>query len=61
MVEIIIKGSLPDDNEYTTDCTHCQTKFRFKRFEAAFVADQRDGNALVIPCPLCHRDVWAAT
>lgn len=60
MVEIIREGSLPGDREHTTDCRNCQTKFRFKRSEAKFTPDQRDGDALVIDCPLCGQSAWVA-
>lgn len=58
MVEIIKAGKKPEDKVITTTCKHCATKFRFKVSEARMSFDQRDGDALVIKCPLCSQSVW---
>jgi hypothetical protein len=63
VVEIIRKGELPGEKIYETTCTNCKTRFRFKKKEARFSSDQRDGNALIIRCPLegCNNDCWVTT
>jgi len=60
MVEIIKEGKKPSDKSYEAKCRECETTFRFKRSEAGYVSDQRDGDALVIACPLCNARVWQA-
>lgn len=60
MVEIIERGTVPSDKEYDIRCKRCKTLFKFRRSEAEYVADQRDGDALVIECPLCSERVWRA-
>lgn len=58
MVEIISLGSLPGERQHTTECRHCGTKFRFKQSEARSSLDKRDGNVLIIDCPLCLTAAW---
>lgn len=58
MVEIIERGMKPSEKVYVAKCRECETRFSFKRSEASFVADQRDGDALVIDCPTCGAKVW---
>ena len=58
MVEIIKRGTLPDEKTYETECRHCRTFFRFERREAHFVTDQREGDAVTIACPVCTTLVW---
>lgn len=58
MVEIIKKGSLPSEDTFVSICNHCKTIFRFKRGEARISFDQRDGDTLVIKCPVCERFVY---
>lgn len=60
VVQIIERGHKPSDKDHTARCRECETKFTFKRSEASFVPDQRDGDALVINCPLCGVKIWHA-
>lgn len=60
MIKIIERGIKPDDKEYRTSCSRCKTVFEFVRSEAEYVSDQRDGDALVIECPVCKERVWRA-
>lgn len=58
MVEIIRQGQIPEEQVFEATCTNCKTHFRFKRKEAKYVSDQRDGDFLEIPCPLCSKTVY---
>lgn len=58
-IKIIERGPL-ERKSYKTRCVRCRTKFRFDRSDARLVNDQRDGDALVVPCPVCSADVWTA-
>lgn len=60
MVEIVERGLPRSDNKFQARCPDCQTLFNFKRAEAEFVPDQRDGDALKIKCPVCGVMVWRA-
>lgn len=58
MVEILYRGLPPQEREYTYTCPNCATRFRFKRSEAKYISDQRDGDTLEIPCPVCPKPCW---
>jgi len=58
MVEIIKKGTPPAEQEYTATCRNCESVLRFKRGEAKFTGDQRDGDFLTITCPVCGTYVY---
>jgi len=51
-MQIISTGRLPGQNIYQSTCRNCGTIFQFSRSEAKEVVDQRDGNFLLITCPL---------
>ncbi len=57
-MKIISKGRKPEEKEYRVTCDDCDTVFEFKKREAQYVSDQRDGDALKIKCPVCNRMVW---
>ena len=57
MVEVL-KKNLPREKTRTISCKECKSRLRFKESEARYVADQRDGDALVIKCPVCKAENW---
>lgn len=59
-MKILKEGRLPEQQVYQTTCTKCGTEYEFKRGEARFSSDQRDGDALVTKCPLpgCGKENW---
>lgn len=59
-MRIIVQGKLPEEQVYDTTCRNCNTQFEFARKEARFQPDQRDGDCLVIPCPLCKKELYVA-
>ncbi len=60
MVEVVKRGNPKGEEVRETTCPRCLSELRFKRSEARHVSDQRDGNALVITCPVCNRENWIA-
>lgn len=59
-MEIIRRGKLPGHKEHQVECDECSTVFRFMEKEARIEYDQRDGNALVVACPVCGKEIWIA-
>lgn len=57
-MRIITKGKLPEDALYEVICQHCKTVFEFERREAKFTSDQRDGDYLIIICPVCNSLIY---
>jgi len=57
-MKIIQQGTLPEEITYRVDCSNCRTIFEFEQREGRVVYDQRDGNAVVINCPTCNKEVW---
>ena len=55
-MKIITKGQIPEERMYRVVCRNCHTVFEFQYKEAQEVFDQRDGNYLKIPCPLCSKE-----
>lgn len=60
MVEVIVKGSAPEDRVYRATCRHCSSLLAFKRSEAIFTSDQRDGDYVSVICPVCSSSVNVA-
>ena len=52
-IEVVELGTPPDQVEYETRCQKCQSKLKFKRSDAKYVNDQRDGDYLTVECPVC--------
>lgn len=60
MVEILKRGTLPEDETREVTCGHCRSVLRFKRSEGRQSRDQRDGGALTFTCPVCEHAIWVA-
>lgn len=56
-IEIIQRGTLPGERQHQTRCGACQTIFSFGETDARRISDQRDGDYLTLPCPVCQRPV----
>jgi len=56
-MKIIERGIKPDDVVHEARCTRCRTLVEFERREARFVSD-RDGDSLVVTCPVCEQEIW---
>lgn len=57
---IIKHGKPPNKRPIRIECRECDTIFEFTRDEARFEPDFRDGNSLVINCPICSHTIWHA-
>ena len=57
---IIVKkyGATVDHRQRAATCNHCKTEFDFSAADARVVHDARDGDAFVLPCPVCRRECW---
>lgn len=56
-MDIVKRGSLPENREYNGTCVHCRTEVRFKRSEATLHSD-RDGSFVKVECPTCKKDIY---
>jgi RNase P subunit RPR2 len=59
-MRVIRKGALPEKRVYKGVCNHCGTIVEFAQEEARYVSDQRDGDALVVTCPTCGKEIWSS-
>lgn len=59
-MEIIHRGKLPGTRRYKSTCSNCKTVFSFLHCEARLSTDPRDGNCLIVMCPLvgCSKEAW---
>lgn len=55
---ILKKGTLPQDKRYRATCRTCKTEVEFAQIEAERRHDMRDGDALVVKCPVCNGEIW---
>jgi len=58
-VKIIKRGQAPEEKTYRSTCRNCLTIVEFKRRDAKFTADQRDGDYLSVDCPVCAHRIYA--
>ena len=58
-MEIIVRGSLPEEKEFQGTCHNCKTVFKCKRHEGTYHSDQRDGESLAVVCPVCGKPTYA--
>lgn len=58
MINIIERGEPPSEKTYTTSCYNCKTKFSFQGKDAKTSFDQREGDYLMINCPVCHNPCY---
>lgn len=57
-MKIIQRGVLPKDKVYRTTCVNCKTIFEFSDYEATKMFDQRDGDYLIVVCPVCEQKCY---
>jgi RNase P subunit RPR2 len=61
VIEVVSVGNKqPENRAYRRSCNNCGSLLQFKRKDARYVNDQRDGDAVVIDCPVCGAEVWTA-
>lgn len=54
----IIKRGEPPNIKYNFTCRNCKTVAVAEKHEGRYVADQRDGDAIVFNCPVCAKECW---
>lgn len=59
-MKILKQGKLSKDEVYQGRCNSCGTEVEFLRAEARYVNDQRDGDSLVVVCPMCKNEIWTS-
>lgn len=59
MVEIRKRGQAQHNFGRDVKCQKCLSEMRYQANEGRFVSD-RDGNAKVYDCPVCHKEIWVA-
>jgi|AGTN01.3.fsa_nt_gi hypothetical protein len=52
-MEIIRRGTPPQDRTHEGTCKTCGTVVRFKEYEAVQHSDRRGGTSLTVTCPVC--------
>jgi endogenous inhibitor of DNA gyrase (YacG/DUF329 family) len=57
-MEIIKRGTLPSERQYSGTCSTCGTQVKFKEGEARFHSDQRDGDFITVDCPVCGKIIY---
>lgn len=57
-MKIISRGTLPEDKQYFTTCVNCITQISFLRKEARYEFSARNERFLVVPCPVCNKEIW---
>lgn len=60
-MQILNKGKRPNEQQAKGQCSTCNTSVKFKRKEATFVSDQRDGDYYEIPCPRCENKITVSS
>lgn len=59
-IEVISRGHLPENDQFDASCHKCKSVLRFLRSDAKLTSDQRDGDFLTVPCPVCGTSVHVA-
>lgn len=57
-MRIIKQGVNPAERTYRVTCQNCKTVFEFMRNEARFSSDQREGDCLLVDCPVCKQTLF---
>lgn len=56
-VVITKRGQLPEKKRYHGKCHYCKTEIDFLAEDATVRYDQRDGNYLMVECPVCVKPI----
>jgi ribosomal protein S27E len=60
-MKIIKQGTPRSEDVFEGRCMDCKTVVQFKRSEAKYTPDQRDGDFLTVACPVCGRAIHVNT
>ena len=61
VIEILKRGTPPQDKLATVNCGRCKSTLRLARRDGELILDQREGDAVKIACPVCQSEIWVAT
>jgi RNase P subunit RPR2 len=59
-MKILIRGKLPEERRWRATCKYCETQFACLQSEGRLTSDGRDGDTLVVECPVCQRDCYGS-
>ncbi len=54
-MDIIYRGTIPEEKSYTATCGNCGTKVKYKLKEVKVRYDPRDGDYHEFECPVCGK------
>lgn len=57
-MEILFRGTPPEELLYEGTCGKCNTRVRFQKREAKAVGDCRNGEMLLVSCPVCAHPIY---
>lgn len=57
-IKVLKQGTPPEEKVYQATCQRCGSELEFQQKDGRYVSDQRDGDAIVVKCPVCNSEVW---
>lgn len=57
-MEILERGTPPEEREYNATCRNCKSLLRFKRSEAKYHSTCRNESYLEVQCPVCRLPIY---
>lgn len=57
-MDIIIRGTIPEEKRYSATCCNCNTQVQYKLKEAKIRYDPREGDYHEFECPVCGKLVY---
>lgn len=58
-MDIIFRGTIPEEKKYIATCSNCGTKVSYKLKEVKVTHCQREGTFHEYSCPVCSKRVYA--
>lgn len=58
-MEILKRGQIPEEKEFTVTCSYCSSVLKFKQAEANVTTDPRGETSIKVDCPVCNKPVFA--
>lgn len=58
-MDIILRGTIPEEKQYVATCSNCSTKVSYKLKEVNVTVSQREGALHEYSCPVCGKKVNA--
>ncbi len=57
-MEILYRGTPPEQRQYDATCTSCYTRIRFVQSEAELRSSVRNERYLEVECPVCGKAIF---